>query len=1137
MTQNHELISRSFRSLLQALAPYVCTTLRLSCGDAWWKTGVMDRLFDDQKRNLPESGPDETLCSSLDIQRCLLLVDLHWQEVFRKRLSPDSRSWVKELINVRNRLAHMGAEDFNNDDTWRALDTMSRLCEKISPEATEEIRALLRQLRYGSAAGSTTVTSVPQPGPAKATESSGILAASPDNLPSWREVIEPHPDVAQGRYIKAEFAADLAQVARGEGSYEYLDPVEFFARTYITEGLSKLLVQSLKRVSGKGGEPVIQLKTAFGGGKTHSMLALYHLLRGTAPLEKIPSVRPVLEDAGLKTLPNVHVAVLVGTALSTSKGRELENLPGVTVNTLWGEIAAQLALSTGNPKLYDIVKEADKKGVSPGSVALKSLFDACGSCLILMDELVAYARSIYGVPGLPAGSYDNFITFIQQITEAARASQSSLVVASIPESDSELGGDAGRNALNAIEHTFGRMEVIWKPVAANEGFEVVRRRLFLDCKNEAARDMVCAKFSQMYYNNPTDFPPEAREDDYRKRLIACYPIHPEVFDRLYKDWATLERFQRTRGVLRLMAAVIHELWMGNDAGLLIMPGSLPLDAPSVRDELIRYLPESWNGIVDSEVDGKNSVPFQVDRDNPRYGKALAARRVARAIMLGSAPSVGQQTVRGIEASRLRLGVVQPGESIALFNDARSALQNKLAYLYANASADRFWYDTRPTLRKTVEDRASQIPDHKVELEIEQRLKKLRREAPLAGVHICPASSLDVPDEQAARLVLLRPAESFASHSRDCSALLAARKILDTRGDAPRIYKNTLVFLAPDESTLETLSQEVRHCLAWKSIEKDSDELNLDKSQIKETKNSLKRCEETVDLCLKDTWCWLLVPRTSPDAGGSLELRPNRLGGGEEIIKKTVKKLVDDEAIIAKWAPALLLQELDSLLWQGKEHLGVKQLWEYLCTYCYLPRLAGYEVLEACIRKGLESEEYFGYAAAVGDGHYIDLVFGKGASIDKSGYLVKASAARAQKEEKEKEAAEQAATKVSGTETETSGGGSVKKQGTTETGGQGGDGQVTGTQGGDTLPPAKPRPKRFYLSSPLDATRVTRDVQRLLDEIVSVLSQEKQEKNVSVNFTLDIQASAPEGFPQDTVRAVSENCRTLKISIFGFDKED
>ena len=556
MGANYEIISKGFRFLLAALAPYIARELRAEYGKNWWQDAVIDTLYDEQKRGLPLIGDEKTLVNSLDIQRCLLLFELYWQDVFRKRLSQDHRTWAKELVGFRNKLAHIGGQDFNDEDTWRALDTMSRLCEQIDPENTENIRAMLRELRYGPNSGTTLKP--------KTVKSVGVLNTGIEGLPSWRKVIDPHPDVAQGRYKNAEFAADLSQVANGEGSIEYLDPVEFFKRTYVTEGIKGLLVQGLKRMSGSDGEPVIQLKTAFGGGKTHSMIALYHTMRSRVSIEKIPGVKPALEEAGVSSLPKANVAVLVGTAMDPTKARRPQDFPGITINTIWGEMAAQLARNAGNPKLYDYVKESDKKGVSPGSKVLKDLFNACGPCLILMDEIVAYARKLRDEKDLPAGTFDNFLSFIQEITEAARISKNSMVVASIPESNIEIGGESGQKALDAIEHIFGRMESIWKPVAANEGFEVVRRRLFLDCKDDAARASVADSFSKMYADNLSDFPIEAREVEYRNRIISCYPIHPEIFDRLYGDWATLERFQRTRGVLRLMAAVIHELWMGND---------------------------------------------------------------------------------------------------------------------------------------------------------------------------------------------------------------------------------------------------------------------------------------------------------------------------------------------------------------------------------------------------------------------------------------------------------------------------------------------------------------------------------------------------------------------------------------------
>lgn len=1128
MGDNHAVVAQGFRSLLRALAPYIALELSREFGKDWWNDAVLDKLYEDQKRDLPDSGDWATLVDALDIQRSLLLFDLYWNQVFRKKLSIDNRTWAKELTGVRNRLAHLGGNDFSDDDTWRGLDTMARLCEQLDADKAEEIRALLRESRYGSANGSTSVVEITSATVSKRTKNVGILSQAPiKGLPSWREVIEPHPDVAQGRYKNAEFAADLAQVARGEGAYEYRDPVEFFARTYVTEGITGLLVQALKRVTGKDGEPVIQLKTAFGGGKTHSMLALYHMMRGRVSIKKIPNVKPVLAAAGVSALPKCNVAVLVGTALDPTKSKRPQFFPGITINTLWGEIAAQLAESAGKPELYDYVKEADKKGVSPGSEALKNLFDACAPCLVLMDELVAYAKRIYGVSGLPAGTYDNFISFIQQITEAARASKNSIVVASIPESDIEIGGEAGKIALETIEHTFGRMESIWKPVAASEGFEVVRRRLFLDCKDPDNRDLVCGQFSQMYVVNAADFPPEAREVEYRERMISCYPIHPEVFDRLYEDWATLERFQRTRGVLRLMAAVIHELWMGNDAGLMIMPGSISMDVPNVRDELTRHLSEGWNALVDREVDGKRSIPYQKDQSVPRYGSKLAARRVARTIMLGSAPTVRAQTVRGIEASRIRLGVVQPGESIADFNDALNTLQAALAYLYTNPSGDRFWYDTRPTLRKTVEDRATQIPSPDVEFEIERRLRALRKESPFAGLHVCPGSSLDVTDDQAVRLVLLRPEDEYKASALQNKALETAENILNNRGNSPRIYRNMLAFIAPDQEIMTSLKQEVRRYLAWKSIKEDSEDLNLDAAQNRETDNNLSRSNDTVDLRMKESYCWLLVPYIdrSVDMKTIIWETMRISGGSDSIVSKAAKKMIQNETVITKWAPALLLMELDNLLWRDDDSIQVKKLWDYLCTYCYLPRLANYSVLEDAIRSGLNSTEYFAIAAGKTEQRFIDLKYNQHVGIiESSAYLVKTGAALKQIEIEAKQR-NQSQYPPGGTQPQTFG----------ESPGLFPGIDTPGIE--PPIPPITPQPEqrkntRFYMSAELDTTRINRDVQRLVEEVISHLTSVD---GCQIKVSLEVNAVVPNGMPQPTVRTVSENCRTLRIHSFGFEE--
>ena len=1113
--QNFELVQTGFNILLPLMANYIGQEFKRVYGNDC-KRQILSAIS-GHPDDLSGIEDYQDLINKLDIANCLRLIERKWAEVFRAKLSRDYKSWAGELMGVRNTLSHKGSEDFKPMYSERALNTMALLCEAFDAEGTEKIRELYRKLRYGSEAGSTAGTmQVSQSPNARKPVSSGVLQKhffAGQNLPSWRDIMQPHPDVAGGRYRNAEFAADLNLVAQGRAAVEYRDPVEFFNRTYMTIGMKGLLSQAIDRLSGKGGEPVIQLKTAFGGGKTHSMLALYHIAHGI-PVEKIPSIKEFMQEIGITSLPQAHVAVIVGTALDPAKRKNPGNLPGNSVSTVWGEIAYQLVTSAGKPELYAKIKESDRKGTSPGSETLKELFNACGPCLILMDEIVAYAKKLYGIQGLPAGTYDNFITFIQEITEAAKASDNSIVIASIPESDIEVGGEAGHKVLDTIEHTFGRMEAIWKPVAANEGFEVVRRRLFSNCNDEAGRDAVCAAFSQMYRDNAAEYPSEAKELEYFERLKACYPIHPEVFDRLYDDWATLERFQRTRGVLRLMAAVIHELWMANDAEPMIMPGSLPLDMPNVKNELTRYLDENWNSIVDREVDGKNSLPYQLDKNTERYGKNIAARRVARTIMLGSAPrtvaATPDQTLRGLEKSRIHLGVMQPGESIAVFNDALSALRGNLSYLYSSANDTHFWFDTHPTLRKLAKDRALQFSDTQIDDEIKIRLYKLRKEPPFAGIHIVPNSSQDIPDDQSARLVILGTKDVHKKGKENSQALLKVKDILDNRGTNPRTYRNMLIFLAPDTDELYSLQQEIRNYKAWDSIIVEKDDLNLDAVRMREAEDNLRRSNDEIGLRLQHTYKWLFVPLINLDENmRTIQWEIEDLGSADEaIVSKAARYVQQNEIVIDRWASSVLKIILDSFLWKNDNHISVKKLWEQLCTYCYLPRLKNKDVLEQAVLKGVRTGEYFALAAGYSGECYVDLRYKKDvSSLYDSDLLVKIDVALKQLEKE---------IGIEGPGRETN-----PHEGNPPTQPVGGTG---------TAVPER-RNKHFHMVAKLDNVRINKNVNDYVQEVIQHLINVD---GSTVNVKLVVEATADNGIPSSTVRTVSENCQTLRAEEFSFD---
>ena len=1096
MSTNYKFVDEGFRILLKDFAPYIAMELQKKYNKDWWNLGVLDILYDGKKFDLPSSGTWEQLVDSLDIQRCLILYDNHWKTIFSENQSPLIKSWAKELLSFRNALAHLGGKDFSSEDAERALDTLARFGKQIGDECYEELRNLKKKFLTGVDINATKTV----------TKSDDILKTTSSGLPSWRDIMIPHQDVRQGNYKTAEFAASLSQVLRG-GEPIYTDPKMFFERTFVTEGIRGLLSQAIRRVTGNDGDPVIQIKTAFGGGKTHSMLALYHLLNGKIALEDISNIDKVMEDAKVSALLKVNIAVIVGTDFNPAESSKSRNFDDVRINTIWGEIADQLAFNTKNPALFDYVREADKKGVSPGSVVLQNLFDACAPCMVLMDEPAAYAKKLYGKNDLPAGTFDNFITFIQELTEAAKASKNSLVVASIPESKAEVGEKSGKIALEAIEHHFGRMETVWKPVAANEGFEVVRRRLFLDCKSEEQKELIVNKFSQMYRDNENDFPVEAKEVEYRNRMLSCYPIHPEIFDRLYGDWSTLLKFQRTRGVLRLMAAVIHKLWMSNDTSPMIMAGSITLNESAIREEFTKALDGGgWNSIIDNEIDGTDSIPYHKDSENSRYGAIMASRRISRTIFLGSAPTSRGQNIRGVDKEHIRLGAILPGENISIFNDVIGSLHSSLAYLYSDSVSNRFWFDTRPTLRKTIDGRETQITDEEINEEITKMLRRIfKKKEPFGGVHVCPTSTLDIIDDQQLRLIVLPPKDNFRRVSNDDAAIISAENFVKNHGNSLRTNQNRLLFAAAKQDELFGFKTILKHHLALLSVRGDRN-LNLDKEQIswldKEIEPSSKKVAET----LVQTYQVALVPEIDKNTNMKTINWDNvKFSGADNVLAS----VMNAGLVYEDFSSQIFINKMNdpsASLWKEGDFVRIDDLWNYFCTYLWLPRLKNYSVLENVIRKCAELKK-FALAKDKECDKYTDLKYT--GYFDTNYLLVKFDVAEKQFEE------ERGDTPDDSDENKPPIG--------------------TNPPAIDPLPadPVTKRPKtHFYMTKNLEVTRINRDVNELYNEVIANLVELKGSE---VKITLEVSIDSPNGIPQNIIRTVLENCNNLKVDDFDFSE--
>jgi predicted AAA+ superfamily ATPase len=1103
---NHERVGKALELLRTGLSPFVERELKAKLGKDW-AFEAREALSDTRLA----AGKGEPLG---DVAAQLVVMDRKWGEVFRLVLGKAERSLVNELIAVRNRWAHQ--ETFSGDDAYRALDSIHRLLLAVSAPQSEEIERAkmeLLRVRFDEQARSEKRKSA----------GGAIESAAAASLKPWREVVTPHKDVASGRYQQAEFAADLWQVHLGEGTDEYRDSVEFFRRTFLTESLKRLLVTGLRRIAGDGGDPVVQLQTNFGGGKTHSMLALYHLFSGTPPQELL-GVDGVLQESEVKKLPAARRVVLVGNKISP--GSPAKKPDGTIVRTLWGELAWQL----GGRKAYERVAADDERATSPGD-ALRELFNAYGPCLILIDEWVAYARQLHDQSDLPAGGFETQFSFAQVLTESARLAKNCLLVISLPASDSggspphfsnspiddeEVGGERGRAALTRLRNVVGRLESSWTPASAEEGFEIVRRRLFepmSDPQHFKDRDVVARAFAEMYRSQQAEFPPECRDADYEKRIKAAYPIHPEVFDRLYTDWSTLVKFQRTRGVLRLMAAVIHSLWEKGDRNPLILPATLPLDDLRVRDELTRYLPDTWKPIIERDIDGPSALPLALDGELPNLGKYHACRRVARTIYLGSAP-IGAAANRGLEDRRVRLGCVMPGESPAVFGDALRRLAGVATYLYQDGP--RYWYDTQPTVTKLAEDRAEQLkrdPD-KVAIELDKRLRKdLERKGDFHRIHPLPGGSGDVPDDLDARLVVLGSEHPY-SKGPDNAAERAARAILEMRGSAPRLYRNTLVFLAADKTRLRELEEALRRYLAWASILAEKEMLDLSPHQVKQADTQLKSADVAVTGRLPETYQWLLVPgQNTPQSAVSWEAL--RLTGQDALAVRASKKLKNDELLVTQLAGTRLRMELDRVpLWRG-DHVAIRQLAEDFGRYLYLPRLREAEVLAGAVEDGvgllLWANDSFAYADSYGeaDARYRGLRGGQRVTVSADGpdgLLVRPEVARRQLEAERPEPQKAGAPSPQ---------------------------PPSGERPAPEPPKPATGPRRYHGSVALDPARVGRDAGRIAEEVIAHLAGLV---GAEVAVTLEIEARIPGGAPDNVVRIVTENGRTLKFASHGFEKE-
>jgi hypothetical protein len=1078
-------VRKALDHLRPGLTPFVEGWMKKQHGDGWRKVASRAHGSDD-------GGP-------LDAYGLLKTIIDNWRYTFENHFQQRERfkvrNFVSTALDARNATAHLTLP-LQDEEALRYLDGVHELLKAVkAPEGeTAAIKALYdAQLRSAAGSGEAAAKAPAEP---KGTLSLPLPAAREEQsgkaLQPWIAVALPHADVLENRFRQSEFAADLFAVDSGNAAGEYADPRDFFRITFLTVGLRRVLTTALQRLSGDGGEPVIGLQTAFGGGKTHTMLAAYHLC-GVDDPKTLEGVDDLAAD-----LPNwkrPKTAVFVGSSKAIEDSLILRD--GPKVHTLWGYIAWRLAGDEG----LALVEKAEASRTNPGSELMVEVFKLAGPSLILLDELVVYARQ------LSEEHFEAFLSFIQSLTEAAKMAPNVLVIGSLIESEAEAGGEKGKEALLRLEKIFARVQSAWLPASGDETYEIIRRRLFqpLDTEGEKAREETCKAFHKLYRDNSAEFPPEAKEGRYLELLRLSYPIHPELFERLSKDWASLPKFQRTRGVLQFMANVIGVLWQERSSDPLITPARVPVSHERVRTSILYPLDPAFSAIVDREVDGDGSLPAQKE-SNPqrRISQARAATRAARAVFICSAPLVGQPNA-GVNGQGMRLACAEPGDQLAIFGEALRELSEQATYLYEEAG--RYWFSTQPTLNRLADERARALPDHEVDEYIRSVLRDdAGHRAGFVKAHGVPDDASTIDEAEALALVILSPSAPHAGRvAGESAATEAVSDSLLRCRNGQRRYRNTLVFVAADEAQLGTARDVVRKAIAWRSISDDKRlQESLTQAQAADARDKAHSNKESASKAIRTAWSHILYPVASVAQGKPFDLDHASISGAERISvpDATFKKVIADGIAREKLGADTLWLKLKDLWPEDQDYLAIAEVANWFASYVHLPRIKNRTVLDLAIRDAVAKlDASFGYADSVEGGSYEGLRISKALPefIPETAVIVREEIAR--------EAQAQAS-----------------------------PGHPLPDAGGEQQPASTPGdrveetgqaavPKRFYGAVELDPTRPIRALETIMGEVISQL---QHSSGTQITLTLEVEAISEAGFSDADVGVVRDNARQLKF---------
>ncbi len=620
------------------------------------------------------------------------------------------------------------------------------------------------------------------------------------NLPAFETIAKPHRDIARGLFTADTYAAKLGQVVKKEGPMEYKSAQQFFNKTYVTEGLKGLLSGVQGRLKGherKNQDPIIQLQTPFGGGKTHTLIALYHKA---------------------KEEWNATPIVIVGSEIETSE-------------TFWGQIEKQL--NDGEIQEFS-------GNVAPGSNKILNLFRENNTpILILMDEVLQYLTRAAGVSVEESTLAKQTLAFMLSLTEAVTDSSNVAFVVTLQAS--EIQPLAAQFPL--FKDLLNRMKRTVTPVEDREIASIIRSRLFSkDDFNHNEAKKVVREFAK-YAKNENILSEGTQESEYREQFIESYPFQPEVIDVLYQRWGSFPDFQRTRGVLRLLSRVVH-CTCGKNRPYITL-ADFDLTDNDIREALLEHTGSEYRSIIASDITGANAGAKTVDKKLGSTNEHLAlGTRTATATFLYSFTG-GME--RGATLNEIKRSAAVIGKTSATIDTAKNRLDENLFYL--RDENGKLYFDTQPNLKRIVQTRMENIDDQAVETRVHSQLQKCFKPSPSGHLktYISPNDGSNIQDNEDLKLIVLpKRYDNFCQN------------LIENRGGTPRIYRNTVFFLTPPSGEAEHLKAEIKKVIAYEEIKKDTS-LNLSPTQKKEIEAERKQSETALNNALRKDFRNILIP--------------------------------------------------------------------------------------------------------------------------------------------------------------------------------------------------------------------------------------------------------------------------------------